>query len=139
MQRTFQREDELRDFAAEFALKLQPGDVVALSGPLGAGKTTFVKAAVRARTGDDPVTSPTFTFWHRYRAETPIDHIDLYRIEDPRELAELGLDDAFGGESIVFVEWWAHAQGRLPRARFDVEIEGVGEAPRHVTIRGPAS
>lgn len=107
---------------------------MALSGELGAGKTTFVRAAVRARHGEDQTSSPTFTFWHRYPGEPPIDHLDLYRVDDPRELTELGLDEAFDGSSIVFVEWWSHAPDLLPPARYEVLIEGAGDAPRTVAV-----
>ena len=133
---TFPTQAAFEAFAASFARALEPGDVVALSGALGAGKTTFVRAAVRARHGEDQGTSPTFTFWHRYAGDPPIDHLDLYRIEDPGELAELGLEDAFAGDSIVFVEWWTHAPTLLPAHRFDVLIEGAGDAPRRVTVTG---
>ena len=121
-------------FAAAFAATLAPGDVVALTGELGAGKTTFVRAAVRARHDADQTSSPTFTFWHRYPGEPPIDHLDLYRIDDPAELQELGLEEAFGGDSIAFVEWWTHAPELLPARRYEVVIRGSGESPRSVTV-----
>ncbi len=108
---------------------------MALSGELGAGKTTFVRAAVAALHGHDQTTSPTFTFWHRYHGDPPIDHIDLYRLDDPREARELGLEDAFDGTSIAFVEWWTHAPQLLPADRYEVEIEGAGEGPRQVHLR----
>ncbi len=133
---TFPTQAAFEAFAAAFAHALEPGDVVALSGALGAGKTTFVRAAVRARHGEDQGTSPTFTFWHRYAGDPPIDHLDLYRIDDPAELTELGLDEAFVGGSIVFVEWWTHAPGLVPEHRYDVTIEGAGDAPRTVTVSG---
>ncbi len=133
-EQTFETQQAFENFAGQFAAKLLPGDVIALSGELGAGKTTFVRAAVRACHGEDQTSSPTFTFWHRYHGDPPIDHLDLYRIEDPSELAELGLDEAFDGSSIVFIEWWTHAPQLLPRHRFEVTIEGVGEGPRRVTI-----
>jgi tRNA threonylcarbamoyl adenosine modification protein YjeE len=127
---------EFEEFATEFARGLQPGDVVALSGPLGSGKTTFVRAAVRALHGDDPASSPTFTFWHRYTkpGTVPIDHLDLYRIDDPAELTELGLEEAFDRRSIVFVEWWQNAPDLLPARRYEIAIEGSGDMPRVVTL-----
>lgn len=137
MYRTFTDEVAFRAFACEFSRTLQPGDVVGLSGPLGAGKTTFVQSAVRELHGDDPVTSPTFTFWHRYEGAPPIDHLDLYRIDDPAELREMGLEEAFDGTSVIFVEWWEHAGGMLPPPTITVKIEGVGERPRSVEVHRP--
>jgi tRNA threonylcarbamoyl adenosine modification protein YjeE len=135
---TFSTEDALNAFAAEFSTRLGPGSVVALSGPLGAGKTTFVRAIVRALHGADETSSPTFTFWHRYAgphpAMTPIDHLDLFRIENPRELDELGLEEAFAGDSIVLVEWWQNAPELLPSRRFEIEIEGAGDEPRRLEL-----
>jgi tRNA threonylcarbamoyladenosine biosynthesis protein TsaE len=128
--RTLSSEQELRAFAAAFARELRPGDVVALSGPLGAGKTTFVRAVVEALHGSDTATSPTFTFWHRYPGAPAIDHVDLFRIEDPREAAELGLDDVLTGDSIVLVEWWEHAPQAIGRPRYSIAIEGAGDQPR---------
>lgn len=134
----FPTEAQFLRFAAEFARGLKPGDVIGLSGPLGAGKTTFVKAVVKERLGSDPASSPTFTFWHRYGsaspATPPIDHLDLYRIEDPAEVTELGLEDAFDGTSIVLVEWWRNAPGLLPPVRYEVDIQGKGSEPRTVRV-----
>jgi len=125
----------LQAFAAEFARGLRPGDAVGLSGPLGAGKTTFVRAVVRALHGEDQTSSPTFTFWHRYPGSPPIDHLDLYRVDDPSELTELGLEDAFDGTSIVFAEWWRNAPGLLPDGHRELVFEGSGDGPRTVTVR----
>jgi tRNA threonylcarbamoyl adenosine modification protein YjeE len=136
--RTFSNEAELRAFAGAFARRLRPGDVVAFSGPLGAGKTTFVRAIVEVLHGADETTSPTFTFRHRYDGTPPVDHLDLYRIEDPAELVELGLEDAFEGGSIVLVEWWRNAPNLLPARRYEVDIQGAGDGPRLVELREPA-
>jgi tRNA threonylcarbamoyl adenosine modification protein YjeE len=136
--RTFRSLAEFEAFAAEFARVLTVGDVVALSGELGSGKTTFVRAAVRARHGEDQTTSPTFTFRHRYRGEPPIEHLDLYRIADARDLVELGLEEAFDGGSIAFVEWWTRAPELLPERRYEVTIAGSGDDPRSVTVVPPA-
>jgi tRNA threonylcarbamoyladenosine biosynthesis protein TsaE len=132
---TLSTEDELHALAARFASRLRPGDVVALSGPLGSGKTAFVRAIVRALHGVEQGSSPTFTFWHHYGGEPPIEHIDLFRIEDPRELTELGLEEALDGRSIVLVEWWRNAPDLLPPKRYEVEIDGAGEGPRTIDIR----
>ena len=139
-QQTFTTLEGFESFAMAFARTLQPGDVIALSGDLGAGKTTFVRAAVRACHGEDQTSSPTFTFWHRYQPTPqlpapPIDHLDLYRVEDPRELTELGLDEVFDGTSIVFIEWWTHAPRLLPAHRYEVTVAGSGDEPRTVSVR----
>lgn len=134
MERTFHSEQEFDAFAAAFARELRAGDVVGLSGPLGAGKTTFVKAVVKARLGTDPASSPTFTFWHRYPGTPPIDHLDLYRVDDPADLTELGLEEAFDGTSIVLVEWWRNAPALLPPVRYEVDIDGKGDEARRVTV-----
>lgn len=138
MQRTFQTEAELQTFASDFARGLRAGDVVALSGPLGAGKTTFVRAVVSALLGNDLASSPTFTFWHRYAGSPPIDHIDLYRIDDPAELVELGLEEAFDSGSIVLVEWWQNAPALLPESRYEIRIAGSGSEPRRLEVQRKA-
>jgi tRNA threonylcarbamoyladenosine biosynthesis protein TsaE len=132
IRRTFSTEEALTDFAREFARELHAGDVVALSGPLGAGKTTFVRGIVRALHGGDQSSSPTFTFWHRYAGDPPIDHLDLFRIEQRAETLELGLEDAFDGDSIVLIEWWEKAPHLVPGRRYEVAIEGAGDSPRSV-------
>ncbi len=135
MERTFYNEAQLREFAAEFGRGLKAGDIVGLSGALGSGKTTFVKAIVSARLEGDPATSPSFTFWHRYAGTPSIDHLDLYRIQDSRELAELGLEDAFDGSSIVLVEWSERALDLLPPLDYEIVIDGKGDEPRRVQVR----
>ena len=122
-------------FAERFARTLGPGDVVALSGDLGAGKTTFVAAAVRALQGSDAASSPTFTFWQRYAGPPPIEHVDLYRLEDAREALELGLEEAFDSASIVFIEWPDRLPELVPSAAFRLTIVGSGDEPRELTLR----
>lgn len=127
----------LERFARTFAARLRTGDTVALHGPLGAGKTTLVRAIVRALHGsDDAVSSPTFVFRQRYDGTPPIEHLDLYRIDDPAELAHLGLEDAFAPDCIVFVEWPERAPSLLPPGTIEVRIDGIGDRPRTITVRG---
>jgi tRNA threonylcarbamoyladenosine biosynthesis protein TsaE len=123
--------------AAAFAATLRAGDVVALSGDLGAGKTTFVAAVVRALHGTDAATSPTFTFWHRYDGPPLVNHLDLYRVEGPADLATLGLDDAFTDDAIVLVEWPENGPGLLPQNAVRVAIAGAGDTPRTIEIARP--
>jgi len=125
--------DETEALAARVAEHLRAGDVVAVSGELGAGKTTFVRGAARALGVTGPVSSPTFTIGHRYEAPTPVAHLDLYRIAglDPEEWGDL--EPYFDG-SIAFVEWPEHGGDWLPRARVTVTLSHVDEAHRNVRI-----
>jgi tRNA threonylcarbamoyl adenosine modification protein YjeE len=124
--------------ASVFAGTLLAGDVVALSGDLGAGKTTFVAAAVRALQGPaTEVSSPTFTFWHRYPGTPPIEHLDLYRIENPAEAVELGLHEALGPASLAFVEWPERLPELVPASALRVYIEQTAEHAREIRIERP--
>jgi tRNA threonylcarbamoyladenosine biosynthesis protein TsaE len=135
---TLPTEEDLSAFAAVFARRrLRPGAVVALSGPVGSGKTTFVRAVVRTLHGIDQSCSPSFTFRHRYDGDPPIEHIDLYRIDNPHEMSELGLEEALDGLSIVLIEWWRNAPDAIPSRRYEIEIEGAGNEPRTLFIRPP--
>jgi tRNA threonylcarbamoyl adenosine modification protein YjeE len=126
-------------FAQGFARRLGPGSAVALRGLLGAGKTTLIRALVRALHGTDAaVSSPTFVFRQRYDGSPPIEHLDLYRIEDPAELDELGLEDAFGPDRITIVEWPERAPALLPFGAIDLGIAGSGDGPRTIVV-GTAS
>ena len=135
MQRTFYSEAQMLEFAGQFGRFLRAGDVVTFSGSLGSGKTTFVRGIVRGRLGSDPTSSPTFAFAHRYEGDPPIEHLDFYRIEDPRELCELGLEEVFDGTSIVLIEWWEHAPSFTPAQHFEVILEGAGDVPRSMRLR----
>jgi tRNA threonylcarbamoyl adenosine modification protein YjeE len=129
---------EFEQAASDFAVTLLAGDVVALSGDLGAGKTTFVAAAVRALQGPaTEVSSPTFTFWHRYSGTPPIEHLDLYRIEDPAEATELGLHEALAPAGLAFVEWPERLPDLLPVTALRVHIEQTAEHARDIRIERP--
>jgi tRNA threonylcarbamoyladenosine biosynthesis protein TsaE len=121
--------------AVALAATLRPGDVVALSGELGAGKTTFVRALVAALHGSDAaVSSPTFVFRQRYPGEPPVEHLDLYRIEDPVEAVDLGLEDAFAPDAVTLVEWADRLPGLVPPGAVRVTIDGSGNEPRRIRI-----
>jgi tRNA threonylcarbamoyladenosine biosynthesis protein TsaE len=124
---------ETEALAARLAERLAIGDIVAVSGELGAGKTTFVRGAARALGVREPVSSPTFTIGHRYEAPVPVAHLDLYRIAglDPEEWGDL--EPYFDG-SIAFVEWPEHGGDWLPKARVTVTLSHVDESHRRVRI-----
>jgi tRNA threonylcarbamoyladenosine biosynthesis protein TsaE len=130
--------DEFEKLAMQVARSLKAGDVVALEGPLGSGKTAFVSAAVRGLGNEAEVASPTFTFWHRYGGLPAIEHLDFYRIDDPLEARELGLEEAFSPERIVFVEWASRMPSLIPPGATVVRIFGAGTGPRSIEIESPA-
>src|SRR5882757_5373691 len=106
----------------DIAAALEPGDLITLSGDLGAGKTTFARAMIRhlADNPDIPVPSPTFTLMQNYDLPRfPVVHADLYRLEGPGELAELGFDD-LAKDAVVLLEWPDRAAGFLPADRLDI-------------------
>ena len=116
--------------AARLAAVLRPGDVVTVSGELGAGKTTFVRGACRALGITQPVTSPTFTIGHRYDG---VAHLDLYRFAGV-SAAEWGdLEPYFDG-TIAFVEWPEAGEAALPEPRFRVRMRHIDEAHRMIEL-----
>jgi len=125
--------EETEAVAAGLARLLRAGDVVAVSGELGAGKTTFVRGAARELGVAEPVSSPTFMIGHRYDAPTPVAHLDLYRIAglDSEEWGDL--EPYFDG-TVVFVEWPDHGGDWLPKARAVVTLGHVDESHRTVRI-----
>jgi tRNA threonylcarbamoyladenosine biosynthesis protein TsaE len=108
---------------------LQAGDVVTLSGPLGAGKSTLARALIRARTTpDEDVPSPTFTLVQFYEGpRLKVAHFDLYRLTDPDEAYEIGLDEALD-EGAALIEWPERLEGRLQGDRLDIEIALADDA-----------
>ncbi|HEV8021693.1 MAG TPA: tRNA (adenosine(37)-N6)-threonylcarbamoyltransferase complex ATPase subunit type 1 TsaE [Candidatus Lustribacter sp.] len=131
----FLDQNALAAAAARLAKSLRAGDTLALSGELGAGKTTFVRALVRALHGSDvPVSSPTFVFRHRYDGTPPIEHLDLFRIDDPADAADLGLEEAFGPDRITVVEWPERLPELLPPGAIGIRIDGAGDEPRRLVI-----
>jgi len=131
---TTRSEAETSAIGRQLAVQLLPGSVVLLVGDLGAGKTAFVRGlaeglGVRA----EDVSSPTFTLIQEYRGgRLPLLHVDLYRLNDPREIDDLGLDE-LGADAALAIEW-AERLPRMPPDAIRVTIEHAGEAERTVTV-----
>jgi tRNA threonylcarbamoyladenosine biosynthesis protein TsaE len=124
--------------AARLAALARPGDIFALAGPLGSGKTTLARAFIRALTGpEEEVPSPTFTLVQSYDSDKgPLFHFDLYRLDSPDQAEELGIDDAFA-EGISLVEWPERLGKRLPARHLQIALAtGAREGARTVRISG---
>jgi tRNA threonylcarbamoyladenosine biosynthesis protein TsaE len=119
------------------ARTLGPGDVVALYGELGSGKTCFVQGLVRGLGVTTVATSPTFVLVNEYRGRLPIHHVDVYRTGSLTELMDFGLLDMMGGDGVTLLEWADRAEPLMPARAIKVRLEGVGDEPRTITIEDP--
>lgn len=128
-------ESRTRALGRALAPLLGVSDVVALSGALGAGKTTLARAILEALGAKGPIASPTFTLVQTWALSVPVWHFDLYRVKHARELVELGLDEALDS-AISLIEWPEIAKDLLPPSTLFVVLAGEGDA-RHATINGP--
>jgi N-acetylmuramate 1-kinase len=140
LERFLADEEATTRLGEDLAMALRPGDLLALSGDLGAGKTTLARGLVRAM-AEDPaldVPSPTFTLVQSYEARVPVHHLDLYRLSSPDELDELGLDELLS-DGAALVEWPERAGDRLPADAVQVELvhEAAGRLAR-IAGSGPA-
>jgi tRNA threonylcarbamoyladenosine biosynthesis protein TsaE len=128
--------DGTEAFGRRLGAVLFPGAVVALVGPLGAGKTHLTRAVAEGLGVRNPaaVNSPTFTLIHEYPARLPVYHFDAYRLSGPREFAELGVDEYFRGDGVCLVEWADKVEVTLPAEHLRVEIAVTGETARRFTV-----
>jgi len=126
------------DLGARIAKGLKAGDAVALSGELGAGKTTLARAILRALGVEERVPSPTFTLVQAYDTQAlRVHHFDLYRIENPSEMAELGLEDALE-DGAALIEWPERGlPARIEESALRVTLDTIGETARQARIAGP--
>jgi tRNA threonylcarbamoyladenosine biosynthesis protein TsaE len=125
--------EETEATAARLARGLRPGDVVLVSGELGAGKTTFVRGACRALGVTGRVTSPTFTIGHRYAGRVDVSHLDLYRFRG-LSAAEWGDLEPYFQDAVVFVEWPEAGIHALPEPRARVRLDHVSGDGRLVSV-----
>jgi tRNA threonylcarbamoyladenosine biosynthesis protein TsaE len=120
---------------AALAGLLDPGDVVGLSGDLGAGKTRLVQGAAAALGVDGPVLSPTFMLVREYDGDLPVHHVDAYRLSGPLELEDLGLEDVLSADAVVFVEWADRVAAALPESWLELDLHIRDDDRREIEVR----
>ena len=134
--RTFQTNsaEETVELGRSLAPELR--GAVLLIGNLGAGKTTLTKGIVEGRgvATADAVSSPTFTLIHQYGEDDPVFHIDLYRLEEARQVESLGLDDLFRSGALVLLEWAERFPALLPAERIEIQLRTIGDDQREITV-----
>lgn len=132
--------EQTREWGKQLGGRLRGGDVVALIGDLGAGKTAFAQGVGEVLGVTGPMTSPTFTLIQEYIAQLKgtqvrLIHMDLYRLQRPEEVEVIGVEDAFVEDAVCLIEWPEIAEDYLPEDRLDVEIIGSGEQSREIIFR----
>jgi tRNA threonylcarbamoyladenosine biosynthesis protein TsaE len=133
---------ETRRLAKVLGTMVESPLVIAMSGDLGSGKTTFVQGLARGLDVPETyiVTSPTFTLVNEYPGRLPLYHVDLYRIEDPLDAEDFGLFEILGNGGVVVIEWAEHLGNELPAERLDIVFEmGSAETARSLAFRGYGS
>ncbi|MCB0153902.1 MAG: tRNA (adenosine(37)-N6)-threonylcarbamoyltransferase complex ATPase subunit type 1 TsaE [Anaerolineae bacterium] len=129
-------ESQTHRLGARLAEYLGPGDVVALEGDLGSGKTRWVQGVCRGLGVSGPVVSPTFTLVNEYHdGRLPIYHIDLYRLDSVAEIETFGLDDYLYGDGVTLIEWADRISGQLPPAHLTIQLHHMEMTKRRVVIR----
>jgi tRNA threonylcarbamoyladenosine biosynthesis protein TsaE len=128
--------DETEGFGRRFAENLKPGDVLALTGDLGNGKTQFVKGLAAGLGATTGATSPTFTLIHEYSGgRLPIYHFDFFRVEDRQSAERLGLDDYFFGDGVSVIEWADRFPDLIPETARWISFETKSEIQRAITAK----
>lgn len=131
-------EKELRNWGEELGRSITPPLVVTLTGELGVGKTTLAQAICLGYGVVDEITSPTYALVHEYASsKSQVFHIDLYRLESPDQLTNLGWDEIVSSRSLILVEWPERADGRLPKDHLPIDLDYVPDDPaRRILLAG---
>ena len=126
---------ETRALGMRLAQSLRAGDVVLLQGELGAGKSEFARGVARGLGIRGPVPSPSFTILNAYdEGRLPLYHFDWYRIEDPQEIREMGMEEQLGGDGVALIEWSEKAEECLPERVLRVCLRAAGGDTREITF-----
>ena len=129
--------EETRIVGASLAPMLLPGDVVSLSGDLGAGKTVLVQGIAAASGVEERVTSPSFTIVHEYKGRFPLIHMDVYRLNSFQEVIDLGFEEFLDPGSLVIIEWGNAIAPLLPRRHLEIELRRLDavDGDRYLVFR----
>lgn len=114
--------------------KLAAGDVIALFGDLGAGKTTLTKGIAEGMNLPDDIHSPTFTLIHEHLGAVPLYHVDLYRLASEDDVESIGIEEYIYGHGVTIIEWADRMKTMLPPERLDIEIRMTGDETRDFTF-----
>lgn len=125
--------EETNQLGIRLANLLEPGDNLTFEGDLGAGKTTFIQALAKGLGISRTVNSPTFTIMKQYEGNLPLNHLDVYRLENSDE--DLGWDEIFYGDAVTVIEWAHLIEENLPDERLDIEIQRLDENKRKFIFR----
>jgi tRNA threonylcarbamoyladenosine biosynthesis protein TsaE len=128
--------EETKALGQKIGKKLSPGDVVALLGELGSGKTCLVQGICQGLQIDDFATSPSFVIINEYKGKYPVYHFDLYRLQKEEELINLGYEEYFYSQGVCLIEWAEKAKNLLPEKRIEIELKIVSENQREIKIKG---
>jgi len=131
-------ERELRAWGENLGRSIHPPLLITLTGELGAGKTTLAQAICLGYGVEEPITSPTYSLVQEYFSpHSAVFHIDLYRVESPDQLTNLGWDDIISARALILVEWPERAGARLPEDHLPIDIDYiVGDATRRILLAG---
>lgn len=132
---TSHSEEETLALGRRLSTSFGTGDVLVLSGPLGSGKTVFVRGLVQGRgLQESMVSSPSFGFVNEYPGELPLYHFDLYRLKNPTELYEIGWDEYLLRDGVVIIEWGEKAVGLLPDRYYQIDFTVTSDTEREIKI-----
>ena len=126
--------DETIELGKKIGAFLLPNDVIALIGPLGAGKTTFIQGIAEGIGVKDYVTSPTFIIINEYQGHLPFYHVDLYRLDEVKDIEDLGIEEYFKRGGVCVIEWAEKLKDLLPAKAERIEIEVVSENERKICV-----
>ncbi len=134
-----QSQEETFSLGLELGKKAKPGDIFALIGNLGTGKTILAKGIAKGMGIEEEITSPTFTMLEVYEAPISLYHFDLYRISDDTELENLYFEEYWYGDGVSVIEWADRASKRLPKEIYSIRLEYIDKKRRKITIEHPTN